>query len=101
MGFSKQEYWSGVPFPSPGYLPDPGIEPGSPTLQADALTSVPPGKLKEDRSGGKFGPLFRTPATWLTPPLLLADSAHLSAGLCLLVQHDFSTLICARDLVIL
>ena len=32
MGFSRQEYWSGVPFPSPGDLPDPGIEPGSPTL---------------------------------------------------------------------
>ena len=32
MGFSRQEYWSGVPFPSPGELPDPGIEPGSPTL---------------------------------------------------------------------
>ena len=35
MGFSRQEYWSGLPFPSPGYLPDPGIEPRSPTLQAD------------------------------------------------------------------
>ena len=45
MGFSRQEYWSGVPFPSPGDLHDPGIEPGSPTLQADALTSEPPGKL--------------------------------------------------------
>ena len=44
MGFSTQEYWSGLPFPSPGGLPDPGIEPGSPTLQADALTSEPPGK---------------------------------------------------------
>ena len=43
MGFSKQEYWSGLPFPSPGDLPDPGIEPGSPALQADALTSEPPG----------------------------------------------------------
>ena len=32
MRFSKQEYWSGLPFPSPGYLPDPGIEPGSPAL---------------------------------------------------------------------
>ena len=41
MGFSRQEYWSGLPFPSPGDLPDPGIEPRSPTLQADALTSVP------------------------------------------------------------
>ena len=46
MGFSRQEYWSGLPFPSPGDLPDPGIEPGSPTLAADALTSEPPGKLK-------------------------------------------------------
>ena len=45
MEFSKQEYWSGLPFPSPGGLPDPGIEPGSPTFQADALTSEPPGTL--------------------------------------------------------
>ena len=44
MGFSRQEYWSGVPFPSLGELPDPGIEPRSPALQADALTSEPPGK---------------------------------------------------------
>ena len=44
MGFSRQEYWSGLPFPSPGDLPNPRIEPRSPTLQADALTSVPPGK---------------------------------------------------------
>ena len=43
MGFSRQEYWSGVPLPSPGHLPDPGIEPGSPALEADALTSEPPG----------------------------------------------------------
>ena len=35
MGFSRQEYWSGLPFPSPGDLPDPGIEPVSPALQAD------------------------------------------------------------------
>ena len=44
MGFSRQECWSGLPFPFPGDLPDPGIEPGSPTLQADALPSEPPGK---------------------------------------------------------
>ena len=37
LGFSRQEYWSGLPFPSPGDLPNPGIEPGSPTLQADSL----------------------------------------------------------------
>ena len=44
MGFSRQEYWSGFPFPSPGDLPDPGIEPRSPVLQADALPTEPPGK---------------------------------------------------------
>ena len=44
MGFSRQEYWSGLPFPSPGDLPDPGVEPRSPALEADALTSEPPGK---------------------------------------------------------
>ena len=47
MGFSRQEYWSGLPFPSPGDLPYLGIEPGSPTFQADTLTSEPPGKPHE------------------------------------------------------
>ena len=46
MEFSRQEYWSGLPLPSPGNLPDPGIEPVSPTLQADALPAEPPGKLQ-------------------------------------------------------
>ena len=41
VGFSRQEYWSGLPFPSPGDLADPGIEPGSPALQADSLPSEP------------------------------------------------------------
>ena len=45
MRFSRQQYWSGLPFPSPGDLPDPGIEPSSPALQADALSSEPPGSL--------------------------------------------------------
>ena len=45
MGFSRQEYWSGLPCPSPVDLPDLGIEPGSPALQADSLPSEPPGKL--------------------------------------------------------
>ena len=44
MGFSRQEYWSGLPFPPPGDLPEPAIEPRSPALQVDALTSEPPGK---------------------------------------------------------
>ena len=44
MGFSRQEYWSGLPFPSPGNLPNPGIKSWSPTLQADSFPSEPPGK---------------------------------------------------------
>ena len=43
-GFSRQEYWSGLPFPSSGHLPDPGIKPRSPALQVDSLPTVPPGK---------------------------------------------------------
>ena len=43
MGFSRQEYWSGLPCPPPGDLPDPGIEPRSPSLQADSLPTEPPG----------------------------------------------------------
>ena len=50
MGFSRQEYWNGLPFPSPGDLPNPGIEPGSPALQADALSSEPPGKPQQETS---------------------------------------------------
>ena len=46
MEFSRQEYWSGLPFPSAGNLPDPGIEPESPALQADSSLSEPPGKPK-------------------------------------------------------
>ena len=42
--FSRPEHWSGQPFPSPGDLPNPGIEPRSPVLQADSLPSEPPGK---------------------------------------------------------
>ena len=54
MGFSRQEYWSGLPFPSPGDLPDPGTEPRSPTLQADALTSEPPGKPYMKQNASKY-----------------------------------------------
>ena len=51
MGFSRQEYWSGLPFPSPGDLPDPGIKAGSPALEADALASEPPGKPVDSING--------------------------------------------------
>ena len=57
MGFSRQEYWSGLPFPSPGDLPNPGIEPGSPASEADALTSEPPGKPLDELRWTKSKPL--------------------------------------------
>ena len=53
MRFSQQEYWSGLPCPPPGDLRNPGIEPRSPTLQADALTSAPPGKPLENKTENK------------------------------------------------
>ena len=46
-GISRPEYWSGLPFPSPGDLPNPGIEPRVPALQADSLPAEPPGKRQE------------------------------------------------------
>ena len=54
MEFSRQEYWSGLPFPSPGDLPNPGIEPGSSALQADALLSEPPGKKSNDKEYSNY-----------------------------------------------
>ena len=55
MGFSRQEFWNGLPFPSPGDLPDPEIEPRSLALQADALLSEPPGKPCLVLAVGKLG----------------------------------------------
>ena len=56
MGFSRQGSWSGLPFPSPGDHPDPGIEPGSPALEADSLlTELPGGRsTKQNVTGNKF-----------------------------------------------
>ena len=63
MEFSRQEYWSGLPFPSPGDLPNPGIEPGSPALQADAVLSEPPGKpLLVKMTGPEFTPPLKNRA---------------------------------------
>ena len=67
MGFSRQEYWSGVPLPSPGDLPNPEIKPWSPTSQADYLPSEPPGMpaMQETcvRSLGREDPLEKEMAT--------------------------------------
>ena len=76
MGFSRQEYWSGLPFPSPGDLPDPRIEPRSPALQADALTSEPPGNPKSKcgtnqgspHCGGRDGSTGRPSQPWMAEP---------------------------------
>ena len=51
MPFPRQDYWSGLPFPSPGNLPNPGMEPMSPALQADSLPPEPPGKPKNTGVG--------------------------------------------------
>ena len=61
MGFSRQEYWSGLPLPSPGDIPDPGIEPKSPTLQADTLTSEPPGEPNDKEPTCQY----RKQETWV------------------------------------
>ena len=53
MGFPRREYWSGLPFPSPGDLTDSGIRPGPPTLQSDTLQSEPPGKPAQDGMSGQ------------------------------------------------
>ena len=52
MEFSRQEYWSGLPFPSPGDLPNPGIKPRSPALLEGSLPAEPPGQPKNTRVGG-------------------------------------------------
>ena len=89
MGFSRKDYWSGLPFPSPGNLPNPGIEPRSPTLQADALSSEPPKKPNQtpncqhplDHRKSKRVPekhlfLFY----WLSPSLWLCGSQQTVAN---------------------
>ena len=71
MEFSRQEYWSGLPFPPPGDLSDPAIEPGSPALQTDALLSEPPGKpwglavnVYKRRNGDSFNSLTYKAYAW-------------------------------------
>ena len=57
MGFLRQESWNGLPFPSPGDVPKPGIEPGSPALQVDSLPSEPTGKPITLKGKGELGSL--------------------------------------------
>ena len=74
MGFSRQEYWSGLPFPSPGDLSHSGIEPGSPALQADSLPTEPGGNPKT--TGGVANPFSKGIDPGIEPgaPALQVDS---------------------------
>ena len=76
MEFSRQKYWSGLPFPSPGDLPNPGIEPRSPALQANSLPSEPPGKLQYLHLSNNIWNILKGPASALSPAWLSA-SQHL------------------------
>jgi len=89
MEFSRQEYWSGLPFPSPGDLPDPGIEPGSPVLQADALPSEPPGKLCLRVLHKTKTKVIATMTSWLE---VLGKKPHLCSSK-LLAKFYFFTLL--------
>ena len=86
-GFSRQEYWSGLPCPPPGDLPNPGIEPKFPTLQADSLPSEPSGKPGEGfgiwmnstcQPSPGYLPVFYKPgrADWLLQGLLFWQTSH-------------------------
>ena len=76
MELSRPEYWSGQPFPSPGDLPNPGIEPRSPALQTDSLQSEPPGKPKNTAVGREGIPSLGD----LSDPGLYVESPTLQAG---------------------
>ena len=84
MEFSRQEYWSGLSFPSPGCLLDPGIEPTSPAFQADSLPSEPPGK---PHSFPSFLPLHAGVAALGRCPVMLHSGPALPGhGVCLSAQ---------------
>ena len=78
LGFSRQEYWSKLPFPSPGYLPEPGIKHGSPTLQADSLLSEPPG----------FKIFFGSNHLFLYRTLVFTEDLLATCGFMLLLNHS-------------
>ena len=128
MGFSRQEYRSGVPFPSPGDLPDTGIEPRSPTLQADALTSALPGKHKWSITFKNCESLYTTSVTyniihqpyfskykqeksghfcpaWVSfPPLICLEISYLSFKMLTLlgiIPSNRSSLVCREWILIL
>ena len=93
MGFSRQEYWNGLPFPPPGDLPDPRIEPMTPTLQASSFLSEPAGKHKSFISWGKLhGPSLEG-LPWKTDVLNIHTYPK-STFSCLNNSNDHSNAVC-------
>ena len=80
MGFSRQEYWSGLLFPSPGDPPNPGIEPGSPALRTDALLSEPPGKPPSSGRGNFQSEKHSKKAGEANVPFCSPDSRSVQAA---------------------
>ena len=87
MEVSKQEYWSGQPFPSSGDLPDPGIEPGSPALQANSLPSEPPigSPVGRHLSHFWFGAVFWRTCTFLMDVDQEVEMLAHGVGVCLIL----------------
>ena len=102
MGFSKQEYWSGLPFPCPGDLPDPGIEPRSPALQADTLTSEPPGKPQSVQSVKLIHGLWRFSLSLRFLKMMLMCPPRVGAGvsgLRFILSRCFALSTLGRDII--
>ena len=74
VGFFRQEYWSGLPFPSPGDLPDPGVEPQSPALAGGFFTTEPPGKTyPHPHFGFLYWPVYSQPPSDNEERMVVAD----------------------------
>ena len=94
MGLSRQEYWSGLPFPSPGDLPNPGVELGSPALQADSLPSEPPGNpsslpYSAQRSHFHFTYKMAAHGTVITSMFQEAERGKKKDSMSILFKEDF------------
>ena len=95
MEFSRPEYWSGWPLPSPGNLPNAGIEPRSPTLQADSLPAEPPGKPKNTGVGslsfssGSPQPRYRTGVSCIAGGFFTSRATREAPTLPLLISISF------------
>ena len=100
MQFSKQDHWSMLPFPSPGGLPDPGIEHGSPILTGRFFTSEPPGKPPESRD--HLSPVWKIlgPGDPFSHQSILASSLQGSAFLTTLLESRFPVLQGALSLIL-